>query len=391
MYGSDDDDAGSSSSFREYWLHDCVERGDIAALEQAHNEDSEGFFVSLREIDDMGCTPLHTAILYQSSSSSVVVVDKHDEGGGDDCTRTTTMLEYLWSSFGGSALALGTACNGTTPLLHLCLRMCTFQMHRAAVLAFIHTLLRSEPAFINDAVVEKDDMGNTVFHLAAMSNAAEVFMPLLDAVDGDDGRKSILEVRNRMGERALHVAIKFKSTAMVNALINIGCVDRLALNAYGATVAHMAAGRAYDAGLVLMDTSWKDLLCTDGIGRTPWCVYQETHRHHASNNRSKKTAFLFHPDALEHLPHAGHVRGGLDPPPENFERMKTLVTPGLGVLTTQEFQQDHIEWEFNIPMAGELCLHLSIYIYIYIYTYICKLSLKPGVARVPMFAHVGSR
>ncbi|GLD94846.1 hypothetical protein PINS_up003471 [Pythium insidiosum] len=61
------------------------------------------------------------------------------------------------------------------------------------------------------------------------------------------------------------------------------------------------------------------------------------------------TRFFYHREALQHLPLAFHRRGGTEPPPENPERIATLVDPSFGVLRAREFR--NIAWDYDIPRA----------------------------------------
>ncbi|OQR85750.1 histone deacetylase [Achlya hypogyna] len=317
-------DSGDSS-YGEYSVHDSVERGDLKALEQALADDDEAFFAALREPDDMGNTPLHTAVLHP----------------------TDAMLEYLWS-FGHERLSVDALCNGV-PLLHLCLRMSTFAEHRSRMLAFLETLTTDAGFMADNRVLEKDDMGNTVFHLAAASNAPEaidLFQQAFAAAGlDDDAFRSVLDAKNRAGDRVLHIAAKYHSAAAASRLVALHA-DSLATNSYGQTPYHVAAALRDAATLDALSPAapWRALACTDGLGRTPATVFDG----HNTPPLATST-FLYHPDALEHLPLAGHTRGGPEPPPENFERMRTLVTPGLGILRTAPFAG--VAWAHDLPVA----------------------------------------
>ncbi|KAF0686320.1 Aste57867_21859 [Aphanomyces stellatus] len=309
------DGASNASLFTEFWMQDLVEYGNAEALQAALNEDEDAFMMSLKEIDDMGCTPLHTAVLYPNAD----------------------VLALLWG-FGPDALGLETACNGT-PLLHLVLRMCTFAIHREASLSFLRQLLATE-SFMETAVTGRDDVGNTIFHLAAMANVAELFSTL-------DPKAALLEARNRMGERPLHVAVKFGSMDVLQTLVHDHHVDVHAATPFGVTPLHLAATLPAAADmLTVLDPHWKTSTVENGLGHTPHDVFVAAA---AARLEPPHTSFLYHPDAMEHLPMAGHTRGKDEPPPENFERMKSLVCPGLGVLRTAEF--DGVAWDHAIPRA----------------------------------------
>ncbi|RHY25210.1 hypothetical protein DYB32_008464 [Aphanomyces invadans] len=322
--GEYEDGGSSASMFAEFWMHDLVELGNVDVLKAALDEDEEGFLVSLKEIDDMGCTPLHTAVLHPVQS----------------------VLSYLWS-FGADALSLDTACNGT-PTLHLVLRMCTFAEHRGILLPFLRDLLKCE-TFMESATHTKDDVGNTIFHVAAMANVVDV-LELLDPP------ATALEVRNRVSERPVHVAIKFRSLDVLRALVHDHHVDVTAPTSFGVTPLHQAAASpAASTILPMLDPDWRTSTCKNGLNETPLDVFNAAERHRIPATDSRTCAFLYHPDAMEHLPMAGHVRGKDEPPPENYERMKSLVLPGLGILRTTEFtntpELHPVQWDHDIPKA----------------------------------------
>ncbi|CAK4199557.1 unnamed protein product [Aphanomyces euteiches] len=313
-----DDEASNASSFHEFWLHDLIELGHIDALKAGLEEDEDVFQSCLTETDDMGCTPLHTALLYPNEE----------------------ILSFLWS-FGPQALALDTYCNGT-PLLHLVLRMTTFSVHRDVCLTFLERLLATE-TFMESALQSKDDVGNSIFHIAAMANVTTLFAKL-------DPSRDMLEGRNRMGDRPLHVAVKFRSVDVIRTLVHDHHVDILAPTSFGLSALHLAAA-SIDAEtlLPLLDADWKQCTMKNGLDQTPLDVY--TASQGQSMDGKNGTCFLYHPDAMEHLPMAMHVRGKDEPPADNLERMRSLVTPGLGVLRTLEFEQLQVRWEHEIPRA----------------------------------------
>ncbi|RHY93844.1 hypothetical protein DYB37_005803 [Aphanomyces astaci] len=315
--GEYEDGGSATSMYAEFWMHDLVELGNVDVLKAALDEDEEGFLVSLKEVDDMGCTPLHTAVLHPVES----------------------VLSFLFT-FGPEALGLETACNGT-PLIHLVLRMCTFAEHRAVLLPILRVLLTYD-TFMATAIHGKDDVGNTIFHVAAMANVLDVFVQLEPSV-------AALEVRNRVSERPLHIAIKFRSSHVLQSLVHDHHVDIAAPTSFGMTPLHQAAASP-DAAAILpvLDPDWHTSTCKNGLNQTPLDVYIATTQHRLPG---MSCGFLYHPDAMEHLPMAGHVRGKDDPPPENFERMKSLVSPGLGILRTAEFKSSPVTWSHDIPKA----------------------------------------
>ncbi|EQC25381.1 hypothetical protein SDRG_16744 [Saprolegnia diclina VS20] len=312
-------DSGDSS-YGEYALHDAVERGDLDAVQTALDDDDEAFFTALREPDDMGNTPLHTAVLHP----------------------TDAMLAFLWG-FGHDKLSVDSLCNGV-PLLHLCLRMAAFPEHRERMLAFLRTLVADAAFMADHRLLEKDDMGNTVFHLAAavdLPAAIDLFHGAFS--EPDVPLTVLLETKNRAGNRVLHVAAKYKSAQAAVCLVELGA-DIFATNSYGQAPLHLAAALQDEATLMALSADWKSLSCKDGLGRSPLDIVSGI-----STPALPISTFLFHPDAMEHLPLAGHIRGGTEPPPENYERMKTLVTPGLGILRTAPFAAVH--WAHDIPVA----------------------------------------
>ncbi|OQR89728.1 histone deacetylase [Thraustotheca clavata] len=309
----------SDDEFSEFELQELIERGDVGALKQLQEQDNEAFLQGLSEPDDMGNTPLHTAVIHPS------------EG----------MLRYLWG-FGHENLCIDMPCNGV-PLLHLCLRMCAFEEHRSMMHEFLGIICENDQFMDDNRVLEKDDMGNTVFHLAAVVDSPEAASLFEKKAKETVPVNALLEAKNKAGNRVLHVAAKYKSAKMVTYLLSIHA-DVNALNSFGQTAFHMAAANRDIDTLNALNASWKELKVKDGLGRTPLEIYQTLQ---APTNA--KSTFLYHPDAMEHLPLAGHKRGGTEPPPENYERMTTLVTPGIGILRTNPFK--NVVWEHELPVA----------------------------------------
>lgn len=72
-----------------------------------------------------------------------------------------------------------------------------------------------------------------------------------------------------------------------------------------------------------------------------------------SCSSSTLTQLVHHPEGcLSHLPNAIKIRGRPDPPPENPERIDTLVKERMGILHSREFKiNTKIVWNEMIPLV----------------------------------------
>ncbi|DAZ94873.1 TPA: hypothetical protein N0F65_008175 [Lagenidium giganteum] len=326
---------------------------------------------NLLEKDDMGCLPVHVALIYQRKECFSHVMQY-------SAALTTAMLRSKCADL-------------NTPFMHLVLRVGAINPAFATEVVDELCGTASEQTYSEDVLAQvlerlgvRDEEGNTVFHLCAMYDLDVCFDILVafyqhmlanDKEDprGETGLRALLERPNRIGLRPLHAALKFESVSIATKLVDTFKVDVNAVTSLQHTALHVAALAGFEEGIQLLLKSDKaDLKGTDKLGYTAAdvarkCKFDGVVRLLTGNKANGKAAtsgkeksdtvkptkscFLYHPDALRHLPMAYHRRGGTEPPPENPERIDTLVDPIIGILRSREFQKEHIEWDHEIDRA----------------------------------------
>ncbi|KAJ0401781.1 hypothetical protein P43SY_006035 [Pythium insidiosum] len=375
--GESDDEAAAND---QYFLHDLVEQGAIdrlRALLPTTAQREQGDFISrhrvlaaetaLLEKDDMGCLPVHVALITQRLDCALHLLRHSD-------ALTTAMLRLKCADL-------------NTPLLHLALRVGAIneafatQVLRALVggpspanedeQQSLADRSKDLAAQLFEALHAKDDEGNSVVHLCAMfdlDEALELLLEFYGRVDDDaSGKQAWVERSNRLGQRALHLALKFHSHRVARRLVQDLAVDLSARTSLKQTPAHFAALYGDHEGLSLLlkaaSSSTQAIQSEeDAYGQTPLDIAKRgkmtrcealltgADEHMAEDcANARPTRFFYHPEALRHLPLAYHRRGGSEPPPENLERIETLVDRRFGVLHAREFR--NIAWDYDIPRA----------------------------------------
>lgn len=374
----DDDDAARAL----FQLHDLAEQGALAALEallprdhhfSSEEPDSGGALrqrlaaeSALLEKDDMGCLPVHVAVIHQHAACALHLL-RHS------AALATAMLRLKCGDLG-------------TPFVHLVLRAgaldAAFATHMVAQLFTEESWSDDVKALLLEKLAAKDEEGNTVFHLCAMYDLSEC----LDAFAAFYTRqleqpqppgcklpsvKSLLEKGNRVGFRPLHAAMKFQSARVARQLVEDFNVNVNSVSSLQQTPGHVAALAGFAEGIVLLqrqNPSRADWALEDSYGHTALVLAQKAQFAHVvrllsgagssaaeSDARTADvtttTKFFFHPEYLRHLPMAYHRRGGAESPPENPERIDTLVDPVFGILRSREFVKDHVVWDYEIEPA----------------------------------------
>ncbi|RLN94870.1 hypothetical protein BBJ28_00024060 [Nothophytophthora sp. Chile5] len=342
---------------------------------------------SLLEKDDMGFLPLHVAVLHQQEACAVHLLRYSP-------ALTSAMLRLKGGDFG-------------TPFVHMLLRVGAINPQFAT--ALVEELFGERKATQDDPygddvrslLLEKlstrDEEGNTVFHLCARADLVAcldllgafyrrhtaAMNPEATAAGGnsDAKRKSppkletLLEKGNKVGFRALHAAMKYRAGGAARRLVSDYSVDVNSLTSLQQTPAHIAALSDFGEGIAILRSSKRRVSAKfalkDGHGVT---AAQVAHRcgFEALESRlqaaeagkedamdqpdadlapERQTRFYFHPEVWRHLPMSYHRRGGPDPPPENPERIDTLVDPTFGILRSRDFQRANIKWDYEIERA----------------------------------------
>ncbi|CAI5717587.1 unnamed protein product [Hyaloperonospora brassicae] len=186
-----------------------------------------------------------------------------------------------------------------------------------------------------------------------------------------------LEKGNKLGFRPLHEAMKFGAAATAKKLVEDYNVDVNAVTLRHETPAHVAARANFVDGVEILRTACRkkavDFTRKDMHGCTAAQVARrcafgalEVHllaaeagtlgaetsaRDEGDDVEGAGTRFYFHPEVWRHLPMAYHRRGEPDLPPENPERIDTLVDPVFGILRSREFQRSNVKWNHEIERA----------------------------------------
>lgn len=384
--GSADDSDEEDPDEAAYVVHDLVEKGAISRLrsllpaksQSAGEQPTDRMCVMsmeacLLEKDDMGCLPLHVAFIHQRTRCAKHLLRYSD-------ALTSAMLRIKCGDL-------------NTPIVHLLLRV------GAINAAFAEEILQEllgettqeqhlygedVQALLLEKIQVRDEEGNTVFQLCAMYDLTACFELLvafykrqLEHHSSDQSEHSsklpsvasLLERSNRLGYRPIHAAMKFHSVDMAHKLVTEYEVKLNETTMLNQTPMHIASLASFEAGVVfLLESERVDLSLVDNHGKTALQVAQgckfssieriitsgpDANANAASEakEQSPNTRFFFHPDSLRHMPMAYHRRGGNEPPPENLERIDTLVDPTIGILRSKEFQRDHLTWDYEIPRA----------------------------------------
>ncbi|GMF49315.1 unnamed protein product [Phytophthora fragariaefolia] len=287
-----------------------------------------------------------------------------------------------------------------TPFLHLLLRVGALNAPFSEALV---AELCAEPerdgcdwygddvrALLFEKVAARDEEGNTLFHLCARYDLVECLDVLVafyrrqlaaaEPQDGDADRKkpvaleTLLEKGNKVGCRPLHEAMKYRAAGAARRLVNELRVDVNPVTPLRQTPAHIAAFAGFDEGVDILRKSAR--VANFSLKDTHDCTAaQVAHRcgfialearlraaeegkdveeavdPQADVPQKDQTRFFFHPEVWRHLPMAYHRRGGPDPPPENPERIDTLVDPVFGILRSREFQRPNVKWDHDIERA----------------------------------------
>nr|CCA19742.1 histone deacetylase putative [Albugo laibachii Nc14] len=372
----------------QFYLHDLIEKGNENLLrrllppEKDEIEDAsfQGIQVKmaaetyLLEKDEAGCLPIHIGILYQRV----------------DCVEY--LLQY---SIPLTCSMMRQQCGDLeTPFFHLLIRMGALHPEFVTrIFRYLTSASDSESGWIEkltddhkkdlesvlwETLNQKDDGGNTVFHLCARYDLVDCFKMCVSFYVGhslshqEDEHESmisaVLERHNRVGYRPLHVAMRYQSTLIAEVLVvdHHVCVSAATSNTKE-TPAHKAASVGFMRGLTLLQQMDHSIFSQkDYCGKTPLQVAEDSGYLNVSqvlaNSQAQvklnqhidsdtSTVFLYHDDCLQHLPAAYYCRGEQEPPPECPERLETLLNPKFGILRSKEFVDSRVVHDTNVPHA----------------------------------------
>ncbi|KAI9919791.1 hypothetical protein PsorP6_017387 [Peronosclerospora sorghi] len=392
-----DDDAEYDEEEDTFLLHNLAEEGCVERLRALLPLPSDDVApprlsvlsseTSLLEKDDMGFLPLHIAVIHQQLDYALHVLRYSS-------ALTSAMLHLKGGAFG-------------TPFLHLVLRVGAINASFSEELLreLLTTRTESEGWYTYDVrtllfekVATRDEEGNSVFHLCArydlvtcLDMLVEFYrrqMVLYDAgestalTEEDEKKNTLMNVEmllnkgNKVGFRPLHEAMKYRAARAARRLVDTYCVELNPLTSLNQTPAHIAAYADFAEGVAVLHESsryvaahftLKDIYGCTAAQIAHRCAFSALESRllaaEAENDVNNpvnyeevvtprdQTRFFFHPEVWRHLPMIYHRRGGPDPPPENFERIDTLVDPVFGILRSREFQRPQVRWDYEIKHA----------------------------------------
>lgn len=376
----------------QYYIHNLIENGNdqllCRLLSPKQNDKEDASFQGLQvkmaaeafllEKDETGCLPIHIGIIHQRVECVEYLIQY-------SIPLTCSMIRQQCGDL-------------ETPFFHLLMRVGALNAEFATrIVRYVTTVLVSDTVgrwienltddhkkelelVLWETLNQKDDEGNTVFHLCARNDLIDCFKmfvsfymkhSVLHEKDGNDWTIStVLERHNRVGYRPLHVAMKYQSILVAKGLLEDHhvCVSAATSNTKQ-NPAHIAASVGFTQGLKLLRQMDHSIFSQeDFCGNTPIQIAKNCGFLHASQvltldqTQSKSdqeidtmlnssTVFLHHDDCFQHLPTAYYRRGEQEPPPECPERLETLLNSTYGILRSKEFLEHHVVHDTNIPHA----------------------------------------
>uniref|UniRef100_M4BW86 Histone deacetylase domain-containing protein n=1 Tax=Hyaloperonospora arabidopsidis (strain Emoy2) TaxID=559515 RepID=M4BW86_HYAAE len=218
-----------------------------------------------------------------------------------------------------------------------------------------------------------------------------------------------LEKGNKLGFRPLHEAMKYCATATAGRLVDEYNVDVNTVTSLRQTPAHVAARANFADGVEILSNACRreavDFTLKDMHGHTAAqvarrCAFDALEMRLLAAEAGKSTEkladdirddaakaatrFYFHPEVWRHLPMAYHRRGEPDLPPENPERIDTLVDPVFGILRSREFQRSNVKWDHEIERAD-----IADILRVHEYHYVDRVRQKCASLAAPVVAKDG--
>jgi acetoin utilization deacetylase AcuC-like enzyme/ankyrin repeat protein len=390
-----DEDGDYDEEEDAYLLHNLAEQGRVERLRALLPLPREGVEppprlsvlsseTSMLEKDDMGFLPLHVAVIHQQLDCALHLLRYSP-------ALTSAMLRLKGGDFG-------------TPFLHLVLRVGAINAPFSQAIMgelFLENQRGQDlhgddvRALLFEKVAARDEEGNSLFHLCArydlvacLDMLAAFYRRQLAVVEaggleeGEEKKKkplkleSLLERGNKVGFRPLHEAIKYRCADAARKLVSEYSVDVNTVTPLRQSPAHIAALADFAEGVEILRCSPRRDAANFALKDSHGCTAAQVARRCAFGALEKRlqaaeagegsadpadrqeevaqrdqTRFFFHPEVWRHLPMAYHHRGGPDPPPENPERIDTLVDPVFGILRSREFQRPNVKWDHDIARA----------------------------------------
>ncbi len=273
---------------------------------------------------------------------------------------------------------------GSTPA-HLAICLGDIAKDEDFALSVLRAILLHQNAEGLDLACSKDDRGQTLLHVAATFGFCSCLRFLLDLPQVKD----LVNMRERGGLRPLHMSTVNGHVVATKLLLEAGAEINM-VSALGATPLHMASMRGqWDVARELLRAS-ADTSALDKRGLTPgqyvakfgWKPPGDVIQllglsNGEADSISDDSPLQFRTRVYHHKVFARHhscpsiFRLGPSPPPENINRLHTLLDERKGVLRSPEF--DALQWDENAPIAAMAdVLRVHEYSYVSHIQSICK-------------------
>ena len=210
-----------------------------------------------------------------------------------------------------------------------------------------------EPIKLPTLVEFQDKEGNTAIHLAARYRQFKFLKTVLDIMEARPEERNLISTiitqRNKSGCNALHMAALGGDLESVQLLVEAGPPNIAATKSrQGKTAGDIALRR----GHVSVSEYLQKLVQSESTG--------DAQKPIAQSLSSPKTLVMVPPECLEHHTCPWPIlRGKVEAPPENVDRLTVLVEPGVGSLRTKEFK-GKIRWDERsrrAPLSDILRVH----------------------------------
>ena len=317
----------------KFALHNAVEAGDLPLIASLLTPVHEGE-PPLHDIDgrdNMGCTPLHVAVLARQPEAFRA------------CISANARLTLK--------------CNGS-PLLHLLLSLAA-HAHSAP---FVRDALQQLLALNKLDTAGVDDMGRTPLHLTAaaagLEFGAELAAALIAAAAAMGAARGApplapgaappaLALADKSGATPLHAAASARNESLVRFLLSRGASPMAREKAYGDTPAHAAARAGWAEGVALLlavgesSGGVMDSGSSTGSAMAPLNTQGLTPLQCLAPRLVPPNAppmlLLTHDACSAHHTCEPLTRDVAAYPPENTARLAVLLKEGVGTLTADEF------------------------------------------------------
>jgi ankyrin repeat protein len=208
----------------------------------------------------------------------------------------------------------------------------------------------------------KDDRGQTLLHVAGHFGLSQCLKHLLVL----PGAEEHLNAKERMGLRPIHLAAGGGHVEAVKVLLSSGA-DASTSSFAGLKPLHLAVARGHwDVARLLLDAG-ASADVTNKQGLTPAVIATkrglsipsflpelggQANPEEENAQHILPTRIYAHDLCMKHHSCPVITRSGPEPPPENVRRLKVILDPDSGVLTSPEFSS--LSWERVAPRAQVL-------------------------------------